>query len=59
LAAELDQEFGITTRLIRGGGGIFDIVADGELVFSKFRAGRFPNPGEIEGLIRRIVGPKR
>jgi predicted Rdx family selenoprotein len=59
LAAELKKEFGITTRLIRGGGGIFDVVADGDTIFSKFRAGRFPNPGEVEGLIRRIVGPDR
>ena len=25
----------------------YDVIADGRLVFSKQREGRFPNPGEI------------
>ena len=56
MAAELKREFGVQTRLIRGGGGIFDVRADGELVFSKFRFGRFPEPGEVEAAIRRMKG---
>ena len=31
--------------------GNFDVSIDGELVFSKNRAGRFPQPGEIEQLL--------
>ncbi len=54
MAAELKSEFDIETRLIKGGGGIFDVRVDGDLVFSKFRVGRFPDPGEVEGIIRRI-----
>jgi selT/selW/selH-like putative selenoprotein len=53
LAAELKSEFGVETRLIRGGGGIFDVRVDGDLVFSKFRVGRFPDPGEVETIVRR------
>ena len=34
-------------KLIRGGGGVFDIVADGKGVFSKHQMGRFPEPSEI------------
>jgi selT/selW/selH-like putative selenoprotein len=56
LAAELKNEFGIEVRLIRGGGGIYDVTVDGEVVYSKFRAGRFPDPGEVEGIIRRLTG---
>ena len=41
------ESFGAEARLIVGGGGIFDVVVDGDLVFSKFEAGRFPDPGEI------------
>jgi predicted Rdx family selenoprotein len=33
--------------LIDGAGGIFDVVADGTLIFSKFAAGRFPEESEI------------
>ena len=43
-------------RLIRGGGGIYDVTVDGEVVFSKFRIGRFPDPGEVEGIIRKLGG---
>jgi len=56
LAAELEKIAGTAPRLIRGGGGIFDIKVDGDLVFSKLRHGRFPNPGEVEGIIRRLSG---
>jgi selT/selW/selH-like putative selenoprotein len=56
LAAELKGEFGVQARLIRGGGGIFDVRVDGDLVFSKFRIGRFPDPGEVEAIIRRLEG---
>jgi hypothetical protein len=28
-------------------------VADGAKIFSKHETGRFPDPGEIEGLLRR------
>ena len=38
-------------KLTKGSGGVFDVVVDGKLVFSKDETGRFPNPGEIAGLI--------
>jgi selenoprotein W-related protein len=57
LAVELERLFGITPGLIRGGGGIFDVRVDGELVFSKFRAGRFPETGEVARAIRDAVAP--
>ena len=34
-----------------GGKGQFDIVSDGELVFSKHATGRFPGEGEVERLV--------
>ena len=34
-----------------GGNGQFDVVADGELVFSKHESGRFPEEGEILRLL--------
>jgi selT/selW/selH-like putative selenoprotein len=30
-----------------GSGGIFDVLADGEVIFSKHREGRFPTEDEI------------
>jgi selenoprotein W-related protein len=42
----------VETELVAGGGGIFDVIVDGEKVYSKFETGRFPEKGEVVGLIR-------
>jgi len=54
LAADLQREFGVECELIRGSGGIFDVKADGKLIFSKHERGRFPDAGEVEGVIRKL-----
>lgn len=38
--------------LISSGGGVYEVVADGKLVFSKKKLGRFPNEGEVVSLIK-------
>ncbi|MEP0775691.1 MAG: SelT/SelW/SelH family protein [Acidobacteriota bacterium] len=53
MAAELKQAFGVDPVLIKGSGGVFDVVVDGKGVFSKLFTGRFPEPGEVVELIRR------
>lgn len=35
-------------ELIRGRGGVFEVVVGTELVFSKKKEERFPQPGEVE-----------
>lgn len=40
-------------ELIKGENGVFDVVADGTLVFSKHREGRFPDAGEIVRALRK------
>jgi len=52
LAAEIESANGVSSELIRGDDGIFDVVVDGELRFSKHASNRFPEPGEILALIR-------
>jgi selenoprotein W-related protein len=47
LAARISEKFGVRPELIEGGGGVFDVLADQTLIFSKHRDGRFPNPGEV------------
>ena len=42
----------MTPTLVEGDGGVFDVVVDGELLFSKHRVGRFPEPGEVLAAIR-------
>ncbi len=50
--AEIQEAFGVEPKLIRGDNGIFDVEVDGKLVYSKFETGRFPNAGEVVGLMR-------
>jgi selT/selW/selH-like putative selenoprotein len=38
--------------LIKGRGGVFEVVVDGESVFSKAALGRFPEPGEVAETVR-------
>ena len=51
MAAELAERLGIEATLIPGGKGIFDVTADGNLVFSKHKVGRFPNEGEVATML--------
>jgi predicted Rdx family selenoprotein len=45
------SERGVEAKAVPGGKGQFDVVRDGELVFSKHAVGRFPGEGEIERLV--------
>lgn len=38
-------------KLIRGGGGVFEITVDGELAFSKKALGRFPTDEEVDAIL--------
>ncbi len=39
-------------QLVKGDDGVFDVVADGRLVFSKHREGRFPGEEEVLEALR-------
>jgi len=52
LADELRRNFRVEAEVVKSGGGVFDVVVDGKLVFSKDRTGRFPNVGEISKLLK-------
>ena len=47
MADELHDAFGVKANLVPGRRGIFDVIADGEVVFSKSETGRFPESGEV------------
>jgi selenoprotein W-related protein len=38
-------------NLIPSGGGVFEVIVDGDLIFSKKELGRFPNEQELSQLI--------
>ncbi|MBN1443700.1 MAG: Rdx family protein [Planctomycetes bacterium] len=54
MAAAIEKEYGIQPKLIKGGGGIFDIIADGKMIFSKHEVGRFPEEAEILEALRGL-----
>lgn len=51
MAARLKRAFNVEAKLIEGGGGIFDVVVDGQLLHSKHETGQFPDEA---ALVRRI-----
>ena len=57
MAAELKDAFGVKAELIESSGGIFDVIVDGKLVYSKQETGRFPDEGEVVELMGK--GRKR
>lgn len=53
--AELQKAFpGIETKLIPSSGGVFDVIVDGKLVFSKRAVGRHARPGEVVDLLKGV-----
>jgi selenoprotein W-related protein len=60
LAGELLGRWAPIMRAVElqsGSGGRFEITVDGQLVFSKKAAGRFPKPGEVAALLENKLGP--
>ncbi|OQX92445.1 MAG: hypothetical protein B6D58_02985 [candidate division Zixibacteria bacterium 4484_95] len=47
MATALKKRFGVKSQLIKSGGGVFEIVKDDVLIFSKKQTGRFPEHDEI------------
>jgi selenoprotein W-related protein len=47
LASAIRERFDVETEFIEGGGGIFDVRLNGNLVFSKHETGRFPEHEEV------------
>ena len=47
LAEKLKDAFGEDAVLIPGSGGVFDVVVDESLIYSKHETGEFPNENEL------------
>ena len=42
--------------IVTGEKGIFDVVVDGEMLYSKYETGRHADPGEVLELFSDLVG---
>jgi selenoprotein W-related protein len=58
LLTTFDTELG-EVALVPGTGGVFDVSLDGELIFSRKQAERFPESKELKQLIRDRIAPER
>jgi selT/selW/selH-like putative selenoprotein len=45
---------GLEAKLIKSGGGVFEVMADKKLVFSKKKENRFPEHQEILGSLKKL-----
>jgi len=54
LAQAIEKEFNEKPQLIKSGGGVFEIEADGVLIFSKKKEFRFPSNDEIIKKIKNL-----
>jgi selT/selW/selH-like putative selenoprotein len=43
---------GADVELVRSSGGVFEIIVDGQLKFSKKALGRFPSDAEVDALAK-------
>ena len=43
----MEKELGAKVELIRSSGGVFEVTADGKLVYSKKATGEFPGEDEL------------
>jgi predicted Rdx family selenoprotein len=53
LAAVILRAYGVEAELVEGRNGVFDVLRDGVLVYSKRATGVFPD----EAAIRAALGP--
>ena len=45
-----------TITLVPSDGGKFEVTANGQLMYSKLETKRHAEPGEVLGLVRKLVG---
>jgi len=48
-------DLNIDVQLVKGDNGVFNVVANGSVIFSKDETGRFPEDQEILDALRSLV----
>ncbi len=54
MAATIKETIGVEAKLIASSGGVFEVMADERLIFSKKKLGRFPEEKEILSALRKM-----
>jgi len=55
LAAQLEDKLGLSARLVAGSGGEFEVVANGQLIYSKRQTGEFPDENRLLIKVARLT----
>lgn len=55
LAEAIKNKLDIEVDLIKSGGGVFEVMADGKLIFSKKKEYRFPEDEEVIDSLKRLL----
>jgi selenoprotein W-related protein len=50
----LKEKYNANVELIPSEGGVFEVVVDNNLIYSKKALNRFPEDGEVEGIIGQV-----
>ena len=58
MAADISRSMGVVPSLIPKGRGIFDVAVDGEIVYSKYETGTFPDNDQLVSLLLSIHGER-
>jgi selT/selW/selH-like putative selenoprotein len=45
---------GVEAKLVKSGGGVFEVMADKKLIFSKKKEHRFPEPQEVIESLKKL-----
>ncbi len=59
LLATFEEELGGVTLIPNSEGGVFEVRVNGEQIFSREQAGRFPDIKELKQRVRDRVAPGR
>lgn len=59
MAAKIRASLGVEPRLIPEGRGVFDVVVEGNLVYSKFETGTFPDNDRLVSQLLADQGAHR
>ena len=50
----IEKQFPVKVELIPSSGGVFEVVVDGKLIYSKKMTGEFPAEGEVLEILREV-----
>jgi len=55
LAAQLEDKLGLSMRIVAGSGGEFEVMVNGQLIYSKLETGEFPDEQALLGAIEQLA----